>query len=104
MFRKGRVVPGNTVTYTELGYETPRAALAQVLGLHVLNLRAIFQPSGLRYGHAGSWEMTEHGPMPPLQRFTGQEPLRQAMTHGAERRQYVDDASAVVFRPFGTLG
>ena len=105
MFRKkGQVVPGNAVLYTELGFETPRFAIAEVLSLHALELAARNDPSRLRYGHPGSWETTEHGPLPWLQTATGQEPLRAAMTRAAERRDYVDAASAVVFQPFGSLG
>ena len=104
MFRKNKVVPGNVVQTVTVGYETPRFAIAEVLSLHALELAARNDPSRLRYGHPGSWETTEHGPLPWLQVATGQEPLRAAMISAAQHRDYVDPASAVAFQPFGSLG
>jgi hypothetical protein len=114
--RGQRVIPGNSVTYTGLGVTPSRWEVSRTYGLQGLLVAGMHQPPGLRYGHAGSWEMTEGGPAQGfdgtpnplfrtqvLQLFTGAEAFRLGATRAAERRDYSGEIEAVAFRPFGAM-
>lgn len=102
-----RVIPGNKVPVTTLGYETPRVEVAQILGYHLAQLRTMFQRPSTRGGYGGHGSdngLYFYGSSPSPQFFTGAEAARLAMARQAERRDYRTEVDAVAFRPFGSYG
>jgi hypothetical protein len=104
---RGQVIPGNRVEVTEPRYVTPAWEISRVLSLQALQLAAMFQRSGLRYGYGagefGAEGIYEHGPMAPMQFFTGAEAFRLATAREAERRDYTGELIAAPLRPFGAM-